>query len=95
MNASIFRRPSAAIPPVLSLLALAVVLIRVALHGAARAPDEGAAAHLFQILIAAQVPIVAWFALTSWRTPGTVARVLLVQAVAIAAALAPVFWFGL
>ena len=86
------ERPSAFLPVAMSLVALALVIVHVAMFGAAREPDEGTAAHLWQLLMAAQVPIIAFFAAT-WlpRSPRPAARVLALQAVAVLAALAPVF----
>jgi hypothetical protein len=54
----------------MSFAALATVLVHVALFGAVREVDEGAAAHIWQIPMAAQIPIIALFAL-KWlpRTP--------------------------
>ncbi len=85
-------RPSAFVPLAMSLVALAVVIGHVTLIGAAREADEGTAAHLWQLLMAGQVPIIAFFAAT-WlpRSPRPAARVLALQAVAVLAALAPVF----
>ena len=96
MNASILKKPSAWLPLAMSLLALAIVVCHVALFGAAREPDEGAAAHLFQMLIALEVPVVAFFAI-KWlpRSPRQAAIVLALQAGAVLAALAPVFILGL
>lgn len=96
MNASILKKPSAWLPLAMSLLALAIVVGHVALFGAVREPDEGAAAHLFQMLIALEVPVVAFFAI-KWlpRSPRQAAFVLLLQAGAGLAALAPVFFLGL
>ncbi len=90
------KRPSAFLPVAMSLAALAVVLGHVALFGAARQADEGAAAHVFQLLMAAQVPILAFFAI-KWlpRTPREALPVLAVQVGAVLAALAPVFVLGL
>ena len=53
-------------------------------------------AHIFQISIAAQLPIIAFFAI-KWmpRTPGPALAVLALQATAGLAALAPVFYFNL
>ena len=51
-------------PPIASLAAVCLVLGHVAVHGAGHETDEGAAAHLFQILMVAQLPVVAFFALT-------------------------------
>ena len=86
------RRPSAFLPVVMSLGALAVVLIYLALHGPAPQPDEGAAAHIWQLLMAGQVPIVLFFAIR-WvpERPREAVPILLLQAVAALAAMAPVF----
>ena len=54
MNLSLLRRPSAFLPVAMSLVALIVVLANVALFGAHREADEGAAAHVFQFLVAVQ-----------------------------------------
>jgi hypothetical protein len=94
MNSSI--KQTAWIPPIMSLAALAVVLTHIAIYGTAREADEGAAAHLFQILIAAQAPLIAVSAIKSLRrSPKQAVRVLLVQAAAILAALTPVLYMGL
>jgi hypothetical protein len=54
--------------------------------------DEGAAAHVFQLLLVVQLPIVAFFAI-KWlpRDPRHALYVLALQAAAGLAALAPVF----
>lgn len=94
MNINIFSRPSALAPLVMSLAALAIVLGRMVLAGTTRSADEGVAAHLFQLLIAGQLPIVAFFAIR-WlqRTPGRALVVLASQGVAVLIACAPVFYF--
>jgi hypothetical protein len=51
------RKPSAFLPVAMSLAALGVVLFHVAIFGAARETDEGAAAHLWQVLMAGQLPL--------------------------------------
>ena len=86
------KKPSAFLPVAMSLAALAVVLIHVAIFGAARETDEGAAAHLWQLLMAAQLPLLAIFAI-KWlpRNPRQALLVMALQAGAIVAALAPVF----
>lgn len=86
------RRPSAFVPVAMSLGALAVVLIYLALHGPAPQSDEGAAAHIWQLLMAGQVPIVLFFAIR-WvpEKPREAVPILLLQAVAALAAMAPVF----
>ena len=90
------KRPSAVLPLVMSLAALATVLVHVARFGAAREADEGTAAHVWQLLMVAQVPIIAFFAIT-WlpRAPREALPVLALQAGAALAALAPVFLLGL
>ena len=90
------KKPSAFLPVAMSLAALVTVLIHIALFGAAREPDEGAAAHIFQLLIIIQVPIVVFFAI-KWlpRFPKPALLVLALQAAAGLAALAPVFYFKL
>ncbi|MCA1581652.1 MAG: hypothetical protein LC796_09745 [Acidobacteria bacterium] len=92
MDTSLLRKPSAFLPLGMSCAALGTVLVHVALYGAAREADEGTAAHLWQLLMAAQIPIVAFFAI-KWvpRNPGQTLRVLALQAGAALAALAPVF----
>lgn len=96
MSMTAVKKPSALIPVAMSLAALGVVLVHVALYGAAREPDEGAAAHLWQLLMAAQVPVIAFFAI-KWlpRTPRQALLVLALQACAALAALAPVYFLNL
>jgi hypothetical protein len=76
--------------------ALGLVLLHVATAGAGRASDEGAEAHVFQLLIAGQAPFVAYFALR-WmpRMPAQTLFVLGFQAAAALLALAPVVFFDL
>lgn len=89
---ALFKQPSAFAPMALSLIALAVVLVQLVVAGPAREADEGAAAHLWQLLMAAQVPIVAFFAI-KWllRCPRLAASILALQTFAALAALAPVY----
>ena len=96
MNVSLMKQPSALLPIAMSLAALALVLGHVALYGAVHEADEGTAAHLFQLLMAAQIPVAGFFAV-KWlpRDPGKTLRVLALQAGAALAAFAPVYWFKL
>jgi hypothetical protein len=95
------RHPSAFIPLAMSLTAMALVLGRVAFFGTGPEvvvngrPDEGAVAHLWQLLMAGQLPVLAFFAI-KWlpRAPRQTLGVLGVQAGAVLAAMAPVFWFN-
>jgi hypothetical protein len=86
------KQPSALLPLAMSLTALAVVLGHVAIYGVVHEADEGAAAHIWQLLMAGQVPIVAFYAI-KWlpRTPRTALQVLGVQVAAALGALAPVY----
>ncbi len=58
------RKPSAYLPVAMSFAALATVLGRVAMFGAVLEVNEGAAAHVFQLIMVAGVPIVLFFAVT-------------------------------
>jgi hypothetical protein len=86
------KRPSAFVPVAMSLAALAIVFVHIVMSGTARQADEGTAAHLWQLLMAAQIPIVAFFAIR-WlpQSPRSALPVLALQAVAAVAALAPVY----
>ena len=93
---TLLKKPSAFLPVAMSLAALATVLIHIVIYGVAREADEGAAAHIFQLLMIAQVPIVVFFAI-KWlpRFPRQALLVLVLQAAAGLAALAPVFFLKL
>ena len=86
------KQPSAFVPVAMSFAALATVLLHLAKFGAVREPDEGAAAHIWQLLMAAQIPIIAFFAI-KWlpQAPKEALAVLALQIGAVLAALAPVF----
>jgi hypothetical protein len=64
--------------------------------GTTREADEGTAAHLWQLLVAGQVPVIAWHAVR-WlpESRRQVSAVLAAQVLAIIAAAAPVAWLGL
>ena len=93
---TVLKRPGAFLPLAMSFAALAVVSGHVAVFGAAHEADEGMAAHLWQMLLAGQVPIVAFFAI-KWppRAPRLALGVLALQAAAALAALAPVYFLNL
>ena len=100
MNPASFRsvigKPSAFLPLAMSLMALTMVLGYLALYGVVRQADEGAVAHLWQLLMAGQMPVVAFFAI-KWlpRAPRPTLCVLGLQAGAVLASIAPVFFLGL
>jgi hypothetical protein len=95
MNASPTRQPTAVLPIAMSLAALATVLYHVVMVGTAPQTDEGAAAHIWQLLMAGQVPVVMFYAIR-WlpQAPRTALQVLAAQVGAALAALAPVYWLG-
>ena len=92
MNTSTIKLPSALLPLAISFAALAIVLGHIAMSGVARQADEGTAAHLWQLLMAGQLPVVAFFAI-KWlpRSPRQALLVLTLQVGAALAALASVF----
>lgn len=85
---------SAVLPILMSVAALAAVLVHISLYGTQPQADEGTAAHIWQLLMAGQLPIVALYAI-KWlvRTPRIALAVIAVQIGAALAAAAPVFWF--
>jgi ABC-type Co2+ transport system permease subunit len=93
MDTSLVREPSGALPIAMSLTALLVVVAHVALFGIVHEADEGTAAHLWQLLMGGQLPIVAWFAL-KWlpRAPRRALRVLALQIAAMLPSFAAVYF---
>jgi hypothetical protein len=93
---TVARQPSALVPLAMALAALAVVLGHIALYGAAREADEGAAAHIWQLLMLAQLPALLVFGVR-WlpKAPKQAMGVLVLLIGAILAAMAPVFIFHL
>ena len=89
------KKASALIPVVMSLTALALVGIEIAIHGMTPEGDEGALAHLYQLMVVGQVPVISFFVFR-WlrRAPLQGLRVVVAQAFALAAALVPVHMMG-
>src|SRR3954466_5423489 len=56
-------RPSAFLPLAMSLAALVTIGVHIAIAGTAPQADEGTAAHLWQLLMAGQIPIVMFNAI--------------------------------
>jgi len=96
VSQSLIQRPSAWLPVVMSVLALVIVVEHLAVYGTVREPDEGGAAHFFQLLMTGQLPFVAWH-VARWlpKDPGPGAKILALQILAWLAAIAPVWWFQL
>src|SRR5665213_2480857 len=94
------KHPSAWLPVAMSSASLATLLGFVAWHAlygvpVVRDPDEGAVAHIFQLLMTLQVPIGVFFAVR-WlpRTPRPAILVLALQVLAWFAPVALVFYLG-
>jgi hypothetical protein len=94
MSVELLKRPSAFVPVAMSVTALSIVLGYAAMFGVARQADEGTAAHMWQLLMAGQVPMIAFFAF-KWfpAQPKQASLVLAVQIGAALAAMFPVWWF--
>lgn len=90
------RRPSAFVPISMSVVALVMVLGAVAVSGVKHGQDEDAMAHIWQILMAGQLPLLAFF-LIKWlpRAPQAALSLLALQILAALAAMAPVYILGL
>ena len=98
---SMIKEPSAQLPLVMSLTGLALVVFKilgdVATHGAViHEADEGIAAHVWQLLMVGQVPVVAFFAI-KWlrRAPWQTLCVLALQTGAALASIAAVVFLRL
>jgi uncharacterized membrane protein len=91
-DTALLRKPAALIPLSMALITLALPLVHVAIFGNVRQPDEGTAAHLFQLLMVIQVPLIAFFAI-KWlpRAPKKTLLTLALQAAIMIAAFAVVF----
>jgi len=94
------KHPSAWLPVAMSSASLATLLGFVAWHAlygvpVVRDPDEGAVAHIFQLLMTLQVPIGVFFAVR-WlpRTPRPALFVLALQVLAWFTPVALVFYLG-
>ncbi|HET9836810.1 MAG TPA: hypothetical protein VFR84_01155 [Candidatus Angelobacter sp.] len=94
MKLSFLRQPTAFVPFLMSGTALGIVLGYAAIFGVARQADEGTAAHLWQLLMAGQIPLIVLFVLRWFPAdPKRSLRVLALQIGAALAAMFPVWWF--
>ena len=93
---ALLRHATGYLPVAMSLAALAMIAWYVVVHGVVHQPDEGAQAHLWQILVACQVPLIAFFVFR-WL-PRARRATLVVLAVQVAAlmllAIAPLWALG-
>ena len=96
MTRAQINRWTGVLPVAMSLAALAIVLIAVTTGWERHLADEGVAAHLFQLLIAGEVPLVLLFLLTAERgRMATIIRLAAIQVAAVALALGSVAYFHL
>ncbi len=92
MPALTLKRPLAWLPIAMSFAALVVVIVRVLIVGTAPDTDEHTAAHLFQLLMAGQLPLIAFFVIRWFpRDHRRASTVLVLQIATALIALAPVF----
>jgi hypothetical protein len=92
---TLFRMPSGFLPVAMSSIALLLVLAHVATVGVEPQADEGAAAHIWQLLMVAQLPLIAYFGIR-WvpHAPKQGLTVLLTQFTFALVAAMPVFMLG-
>ena len=90
---SLLKQPSAYLPLAMALAALALVVGHFAIYGNLHEVDEGTPAHLFQLLMVAQVPFVGYFAI-KWlpQSPTHALQVLALWAAVVIAAFVGVYF---
>ena len=93
---TLLKQPTAFVPLTMSSIAIATLIIHIARFGVTREADEGAAAHIWQLMMGLQVPVIAFF-VVQWlpRAPRSAFVVLGVQLLFALAALAPVYFLHL
>jgi hypothetical protein len=88
-----YNRTFGIAPVVMSLMALALVIFAATTGWQTNLPDEGLAAHTFQLLIFSQPVLVALFLATAdWKRPLRVAGLLALQALGAGLALGALFY---
>ena len=90
---SILKKPSAWLPIAMSLTILFTLFGHIAIYGIVHETDEGTAAHIFQILLVLQIPIIIYFA-AKWvpRNPKLALKILILQFIAILIPIALVYF---
>lgn len=94
LDQELLKKPSAWIPIVLSLIALVLVLISLAILGIPKGPpqDEGTLAHLWQLFMVTQGVFIVYFMIRYLsEEPKKALPIFLLQLVAALLACAPVF----
>jgi hypothetical protein len=96
MDRQAINRVCGIVPFVLSLVAFCVVILAVLTGWGMGGADEGAGAHIFQLLIVAQGPFMLVYVVTAnWKQAGRVAGPIALQAAGLVLAFAPVAIFKL
>jgi mannose/fructose/N-acetylgalactosamine-specific phosphotransferase system component IID len=92
----LIKKPSAWLPIAMSASASIFTLIWLAVFGVVQNEDEGTAAHLFQLLMGGQLPIIAFFAI-KWlpQKPKQALLILAIQFIAGVIAFTPVYFLEL
>lgn len=94
---TLFKRPNAYVPLLLSLAMFGIFVCLFFMSGPPTPqPDEGVAAHLFQIWLVVEAAMILFFAL-KWlpRKPQQAAVVLATQILGVLVVCSPVFYFKL
>ena len=89
----LLKQPSAWLPFVMSLIALGMVLGYAAMFGTIQQEDEGTPARIFQLIMVAQLPIAAYFAI-QWlpKRPMPALLILALQGLAWIIPIVTVMW---
>ena len=93
VSLSLLKRPSAYLPLGMALAALMLVLGHALIFGMVPETDEGAAAHVWQLLMVGQLPFLAYFVIR-WlpSQPWEGLQVLVLQATVWLSNFAAVYW---
>jgi hypothetical protein len=93
MATKLFARQSAVLPLAMSCIVIAAMVWHLMRFGLMHQTDEGTGAHIFQILMPLQLPVIGYFAIR-WLPgdPRWAAKVLAVQVTLFAAIVAVVFF---
>jgi hypothetical protein len=89
---NLLREPSAFLPLTMSAMAIAIVYGHAAMFGVVHESDEGTPAHIFQLLMVVQLPIILYF-MVKWlpQAPRQSLPVIALQALAVIVAFTGVF----
>lgn len=90
---SLIKQPSAYLPVLMSLAALTLVVGHAVVFGIVHETDEGATAHIWQLLMGLQLPVVAYFIIKwAWSQPKEVFQILVLEVILWLANFAAVYW---